>query len=154
MQRFDVSMNSELHEAVPLLLSAARNLKIIKLINIPIDDQELLEMAQALQSNTSLIQLCIDSDNITMRYIFDSLADFVKIVTAPESKSRLEKLVFGKFKECKVIGLLSSQLTQMAVSCGHNLSVCLTSGSSKLSSFLREQVSIVYRMPHSLFYGK
>ena len=43
-------MNPELHEVVPLLLSAARNLKSVSFGQTPVDDHELLEMAQVLQS--------------------------------------------------------------------------------------------------------
>ena len=55
LQRIDIGGNPGLHEAVPLLLSVAKKLKMINFSDIPIDDQELLEMAQVLQSNTSLI---------------------------------------------------------------------------------------------------
>ena len=66
---------------------------------------ELLEMAQVLQSNTSLTDLAAYR---MIRYTFKSLTKFVEIVTAPESKSRLELLVFGQHRENKDIVLLSN----------------------------------------------
>ena len=78
LQNFDVSVNPGLREAVPLLLSAAR--KRISFSQIPIDDQKLLEMAQVLQSNTSLIELHMESD-FEMSYTFESLTKFVEIVS-------------------------------------------------------------------------
>ena len=85
--KIDIGGNPGIHEAVPLLLSASRNLKILNLLDIPIDDKELLEMARVLQSNTSLIRLNIPSVS-AIRYTFESLINFVEIhvVTAPESK--------------------------------------------------------------------
>ena len=154
LQEFIVAMNRELHEVVPLLLSAARNLKHINLSNIPIDDQELLEMAQVLQSNTSLIQLSIES-SYTMTYSLESLTEFVKIVTAPKSKSQLEMIIFGQMEENEEIVSLSKQLTRMAVSRGHKLvvqPVCSTELSG-LYSLVTEQYSKAGRMPDSLLYG-
>ena len=157
LQDFDVGGNPGLHGAVPLLLSAARNLRIINFSNIPIDDQELLEMARVLQSNTSLIiELHIESDS-KMMYNLESLTKFVEIVTAPESKSRLERLLFGQYKKNKDIAWLSCQLTLMAVSCGHKLLVepaYLDTELSEMSSLGREQGLKASRMPDSLLYGK
>ena len=156
LQDFDISDNPGLHEALPLLLSAARNLKGIIFSEIAIDNRELLEMAQVLQSNTTLLQLHIDSDYIMTRYTLESLAKFVEIVTAPESKSRLEMLAFGELKESEDIVLLSSQLTHMALSRGHNLLVhpiCSANELTELHSLLVEQVLKASRMPDSLLYG-
>ena len=97
LQHFYVGVNPELHEAVPVLLSAARNLTFICFSQIPINDQELLETAQALQSNTSLTELRIES-HFKMSYSFKSLTKFVEIATAPESKSQLEVLNINKTK--------------------------------------------------------
>ena len=155
LQNLDFSGNDALLEAVPLLLSAARNLKKISFSHIiPIDDQELLEMAWVLQSNTSLTKLCIKSTSLEMRYTLDSLAKFVEIVTAPESKSRLEMLVFGQYEENKANILLSCQLTQMAASRGHKLVVRPACFNCELYSSLAEQFSKAGKMPDSLLCGK
>ena len=156
LRKIDIGGNPGLHEAVPLLLSAARNLKVMFLVDIPIDDQELLEMAQVLQSNTSLIHLHIES-HFEMTYTFMSLIKFVEIVTARESQSRLEVLVFGQYKGNKDIVLLSYQLTHMAASRGHKLvvqPVCLLTENTELHNLEREQLLKAGRMPDSLLYGK
>ena len=114
-------------------------------------------MAQVLQSNTSITELHIESD-FEMTYSFESLTKFVEIVTAPESKSQLELLFFGQFKETKGIVLLSYQLTLMAISRGHKLVVqplCLYSELKEFNSSILEQYRIkASKMPDSLLYGK
>ena len=92
-----------------------------------------------------------------MRYTFKSLTKFVEIVTAPESKSRLQLLLFGESKENKAIFLLSKQLTLMATSRGHNLVVkspCLAPEFKEFNSSISEQYLKAGRMPDSLLYGK
>ena len=156
VQHFDVSLNPGLHDALPLFLSAARSLKVISFSGIPIDDQELIEMAQVLQSNTSLSYLHIKSHS-AMRYNLESLIKFVEIVTAPESKSRLEVLVFGEYKEDKAAVMLSYLLKLMAALHGHKLAVvpiCLDTDLLELYSLGREQILMANRMSHSLLYGK
>ena len=147
-------MNYGLHESLSLLLSAVENLnKVSFSADIPIDDQELLEMAQVLQSNTSLTELRIDSFTIIRRYNFESLAKFVEMVTAPDSNSRLPLLVFGHVKESEDIVLLSNQLTHMAASCSHTLiihPICLTTELHELHSSIMEQHLKACRMPDSL----
>ena len=111
-------------------------------------------MAWVLQSNTSLIALSIESSS-TMTYSLESLTEFVKIVTAPKSKSRLEMLIFGQMEENEEIVSLSKQLTHMAASRGHKLvvqPVCSTE-LSELYSLVTEQYSKAGRMPDSLLYG-
>ena len=113
-------------------------------------------MAQVLQSNTNLAELHMES-YFEVRYSFKSLTKFVEIVTAPESKSQLELLLFGPYKENKDIVLLSDQLTNMAASRGHKLElipVCLYSEFSELYSSYKEQSLKAGRMPSSLLYGK
>ena len=155
LEDFGVSANPGLHETLPLLLSSTRNLKNIRLSHIPIDDQELLEMAQVLQSNTSLTVLNIDSNSV--EYTFESLIKFVEIVTAPESKSQLKLLVFGEYQENKDIVLLSYQLTHMAASRGHKLVVqpvyLDTEFCELYSSGLLQKVK-ANKIPDLLLYGK
>ena len=145
-----------IHYSLPLLLSAARNLTFICFSEIPIDDQELLETAQVLQSNTSLTELSIES-HFKMTYSFKSLTKFVEIVTAPESKSQLEVLNFGEHKENQDTVSLSYQLTHMAASRGHKLVVqplCLNNKCSELLSSSMEQQLKACRMPSSLLFEK
>ena len=80
---------------------------------------------------------------------------FVKIVTAPKSKSQLEMIIFGQMEENEEIVSLSKQLTRTAVSRGHKLvvqPVCSTELSG-LYSLVMEQYSKAGRMPDSLLYG-
>ena len=113
-------------------------------------------MAQVLQSNTSLTELHMESD-FMMTYSLESLTKFVEIVTAPESKSRLELFLFGLHEKNEDIILLSYQLTLMAELRGRKLQVhplCLYTEYSELFSSVREQHSKADRMPDSLLYGK
>ena len=115
-------------------------------------------MAQVLQSNSSLTDLRIESSSV-MTYSLESLAKFVEIVTAPESKSRLELLIFGGYDEIKDIVLLSYQLTCMATSHGHKLvvqPVYLNTEFIELytCSSSMEQRLIAHRIPDSLLHGK
>ena len=83
--------NSMLAESCPLLLMAARNLEELELM---LGDQQLQEIGPILQSNTSLKNLCIEPHAPYKRcfYSFESLCEFIKVITAPESRSRLRSL--------------------------------------------------------------
>ena len=109
-------------------------------------------MAQVLQSNTSLVQLHMES-NFEMRFTFESLIKFVEIVTAPESKSRLKLLFWGQIKENEDIILLSYGLTHLAVSHGHKLVVHPVCLNTKYTDLGRKQFFEAGRMPDSLLYG-
>ena len=124
MQKLNLSRNPGLLGAIPLLLSAARNFKWLSLTEM-IDDQALLEMAPVLQSNTSLMHLDIFSAySKNSMYSNESLIKFIKIVTAPESKSRLEEIVLGHRSDNKdIVAGLSAKLTNMALSRGHSLKI-------------------------------
>ena len=124
LQKLNLSRNPGLLGAIPLLLSAARNFKWLSLTEM-IDDQALLEMAPVLQSNTSLMHLDIFSAySKNSTYSNESLIKFIKIVTAPESKSRLEEIVLGHRSDNKdIVAGLSAKLTNMALSRGHSLKI-------------------------------
>ena len=121
----DISDNPGLRGVIPLLLSAAKYLKTLNLVDM-INDQELLEMALVLQSNTNLTRLDIYSVILQRRtyYSKESLIKFLKIVTAPESKSRLEKITVGHSSDNKdTVARLPAELTNMALSRGHSLKI-------------------------------
>ena len=124
LQKLDLSRNPGLLGVIPLLLSAAKNLRWLSLVDI-IDDQELLNMAPVLQSNTSLTQLDIYSViSQDFMYSNESLVKFVEIVTAPESKSRLEKIIVGhRSDNGDTVARLPAELTNMAMSRGHSLKI-------------------------------
>ena len=126
LQELDLSCNPGLLGVIPLLLSAAKRLKMLCLTNI-IYDQELLNMAQVLQTNTSLTRLEIFSAHAEYsmyRYSNESLIKFVKIITAPESKSRLEEIIVGHTLDNKdIVARLPAELTNMALSRGHSMKI-------------------------------
>ena len=122
LQKLDLSFNPGLLGTIPLLLSATKKMKLLLLVDI-IDDQELLEMAPVLQSNTSLTHINIFLViSQSRKYSKESLIKFVEIVTAPESKSQLEDVIFGHPSDNKDIATrLSAELTNLALSRGHSL---------------------------------
>ena len=132
-------------------------MKRIDFSYILLDNQELLEMAQVLQSNTSLTILNIGTGSVMRKYTFEALTKFIEIVTSPESKSRLEVLVIGDHNENKAMDSLSYKLTQIAASHGHKLvvqPVFSQTEFSKLVSLAREQHLKADGIPDSLLYGK
>ena len=140
------------------MLSAAINLKFL-FLDSEISDQELLEMAQVLQSNTSLTYLDISS-NFTRKdkYSDESLTKFVEIVTAPESKSRLKNLLFGDLQDDKDAATkLLRELTSIIASRGHSLkveSVCRSEPHSIGVNLGQQVMSRAKETPDLLLYGK
>ena len=124
LQKLDLSYNPGLLGTIPLLLSAARKLKWLSLTDM-IDDQELLEMAPVLQSNTSLTHLEIFSVvSQDFRNSKESLIKFVEIITAPKSKSRLEEIIVGhRLDNEDIVTRLPAELANMALSRGHSLKI-------------------------------
>ena len=124
LKELNLSSNPGLRGAIPLLLSAAKILKLLFLVGM-IDDQELLEIAPVLQSNTSLTHLRIFSVvSRSCTYSKESLIKFVKIVTAPESKSQLEDIIVGHCSDNKdTVARLPAELTNMALSRGRSLKI-------------------------------
>ena len=95
LETFDLSGNfmlAERPESVSLLMIAARNVKKLIFQNL-LGDQELLEIAPLLQSNTNLERLDIEYFFLLKTYTFKSLCEFIKVITAPESRSQLRTLV-------------------------------------------------------------
>ena len=150
---FYVGVNPELHEAVPVLLSAARNLTFIMFLTNPDKRSgttwDSSGIAVKHKSNRAEYWITFQDDK--------SLTKFVEIVTAPKSKSQLEVLNFGEYKENQDTVSLSYQLTHMAASRGHKLMVqplCLNTRYSELLSSSMEQQLKACRMPSSLLFGK
>ena len=96
LKKLDLKDNSMLAEGVPLLLMAARNVEQLILRSI-LRNEHLQEIGPILQSNTSLIFLDIETELTYMHkrcfYSLDSLCKFIKVITAPESRSQLRILV-------------------------------------------------------------
>ena len=92
LQKLDLSGNFMLAESVSLLMIAARNVKMLVFQNL-LGDHELREIGPLLQSNTTLECLDIDYFFFFKTYTFKSLCEFIKVITAPESRSQLRILV-------------------------------------------------------------
>ena len=94
LQELNLSENSMQAESFPLLLMAARNVERL-VFKTMLTDQHLQEIGPILQSNTSLKVLNIDNLHPYKRcfYNFESLCEFIKVITAPESRSQLRVLV-------------------------------------------------------------
>ena len=94
LQNLCLSSNVLLAECVPLLLIAARNVKQLRL-NSTLRDEQLLEIGPILQSNDTLEYLNIDSfaSRKGFVYSYKSLCEFIKVITAPESRSQLRILL-------------------------------------------------------------
>ena len=94
LQTLDLSNNSMQAEIFPLLLMAARNVEQLVFNNM-LRDQHLQVIGPILQSNTSL--KCLDIENGSPYkhrfYSFESLCEFIKVITAPESGSQL-RIIF------------------------------------------------------------
>ena len=94
LQELDLSENFMLGESVPLLLIAARNVERL-LFRSMLRDQQLQEIGLILRSNTSLKHLNIENRHLYKHFLysFESLCEFIKVITAPESRSQLRTLV-------------------------------------------------------------
>ena len=101
LEDLDISVNIGLQNHIPLLVTAARNLKTLQISDI-LADKHLLAVGQALQSlNTRLEVLNICSAQYKPMYSFESVVQFIEIITARKSRSSLKGLVvdFDKHKE-------------------------------------------------------
>ena len=94
LKKLDLSDKSMQAESFPLLLMAARNVEQL-VLNTMLRDQHLQEIGPILQSNTSLNVLNIENLHSyeCCFYSFESLCEFIKVITAPESRSQLRLLV-------------------------------------------------------------
>ena len=94
LQTLSLSENSIQAESFPLFLMAARNVERLVFRNM-LRDQHLQEIGPILQSNTSLTVLNVENRHTYKRclYSFESLCEFIKVITAPESRSQLRILV-------------------------------------------------------------
>ena len=93
LQELDLGGNSLQAECFPLLLMAARNMEDLAFQTM-LRDQHLQVIGPILRSNTSLKVLNIDNFTFNKHrfYSFESLCEFIKVITAPESRSQLRIL--------------------------------------------------------------
>ena len=99
LQNLDLSENSIQAESFPLLLMAARNVEKLTFRTM-LRDQHLQEIGPILQSNTSLKVLNIENPPFSKCciYSFESLCEFIKVITAPESRSQL-RILYTEYAE-------------------------------------------------------
>ena len=99
LQELNLTNNSMQAESFPLLLMAARNVERL-IFKTMLRDQHLQEIGPILQSNTSLKSLNIENSNPYKHclYSFESLCEFIKVITAPESRSQL-RILFTEYAE-------------------------------------------------------
>ena len=98
LQELNLSGNFMLAESMSLLMMAARNVKQLVFQNM-LGDQELHEIGPLLQSNTTLECLYIEYFFFRKTYTFKSLCELIKVITAPESRSQLIRLLVAKYAE-------------------------------------------------------
>ena len=94
LQKLNLSENSMEAECFPLLLMAARNVERLTFLTM-LRDQHLQVIGPILQTNTSLKGLVIEN-RLPYKYryhSFESLCEFIKVITAPESRSQLRILL-------------------------------------------------------------
>ena len=93
LEDLDISLNIGLQHHIPLLVTAARNLKTLHISDI-LADKHLLAVGQVLQSlNTRLETLNICSARYKPMYSIESVVKFIELITAPTSRSNLKVLV-------------------------------------------------------------
>ena len=125
LQELDLSENSMLGESVPLLLIAARNVEEL-LFRSMLRDQQLQEIGPILQSNTSLKHLNIEYRHPYKHcfYSFESLREFIKVITAPESRSQLRVLVTEYAEDIYANKELMTTVNKFGQSRGYPLTFC------------------------------
>ena len=125
LQMLCLSGNSMQAECFPLLLMAARNVEQLLLFNM-LEDQQLLEIGPILQSNTSLKVLNIENRAPYKRcfYSFESLCKFIKVISAPESRSQLRILVTEYAEDIYANKELMTAVNKFGERCGYSLNFC------------------------------
>ena len=101
LEELNITSNIGLQHHIPLLVTAARNLKELCISDI-LADKHLVAVGQILQSsNTRLETLDICSVRHGPMYSFESVVKFIEIITAPTSRSNLKFLVVDFDEELK-----------------------------------------------------
>ena len=155
LQKLDLSENSLQAESFPLLLMAARNVKRLIFRNT-IRDQHLQEIGPILQSNTSLKLLTIENlyPYKPCFYSFESLCEFIKVITAPESRSQLRILVTEYAEDIYANKELMTTVNKFGERRGYSLTL---SSDSVNQQWEREQIMIcrnLESLPDSLITGR
>ena len=151
LEELDISLNIGLQHHIPLLVTAARNLKALHISDI-LADKHLLAVGQILKSsNTRLETLNISSALDKPMYSFESVIKFIEIVTARKSRSNLKVLVVDFDKELKRSEKVKRALRNSALRrCGFPLTIIQSNERHlNLQNFVISQ-----SLPKSLLSGK
>ena len=92
LQKLDLSGNFMLAESVSLLMIAARNVKYL-VFKYLLGDQQLLDIGPLLAIKYYFGMFRYRIFFLSYTYTFKSLCEFIKVITAPESRSQLRLLV-------------------------------------------------------------
>ena len=124
LEELDISLNIGLQHHIPLLVTAARNLRTLHICDI-LADEHLLAVGQILQSsNIRLEALDICSARHKPMYSFESVIKFIEIITARKSRSNLKVLVVDFDEELKRSEKVKRALRNSALRhCGFPLTI-------------------------------
>ena len=153
LEELDISSNIGLQHHIPLLVTAARNLRALHISDISAD-KHLLAVGQILQSsNTRLEILNICSAMYKPMYSFKSVVKFIEIITARKSISNLKVLVVNFHEELKrseEAKLAHVQLNSALRRCGFPLTILQSNERHlNLQNFAMSQT-----LPNSLVSGR
>ena len=153
LQVLYLSEHSMQAESFPLLLMAARNVERLTFTNI-LSDQHLQEIGPILQSNTSLNVLDIVNYPPFKQYMysFESLCEFIKVITAPESRSQLRSLVTEYAEDIYANKELMTAVKKFGESRGYPL--IFSTANQQIERKLMMGLKNLHSLPESLITGR
>ena len=153
LRELDLFENSMQAESFPLLLMAARNVERLVLRTM-LRDQHLQVIGPILQSNTSLKVLNIDNRPPYRRcfHSFKSLCDFIKVITAPESRSQLRSLVTEYAEDIKANKELMTTVNRFVERRGYPLTI--STENQQTEGMIEMGLTNLQSLPESLITGR
>ena len=151
LEELDTSLNIGLQHHIPLLVTAAQNLRVLHICDI-LADKHLLAVGQILQSsNTRLEVLSVCSAVHKLMYSFESVIKFIEIITARKSRSNLKVLVVDFDEELQRSEKVRRAIQHSALChCGFPLTIV----QSNERSFNLQNFAMSQTLPNSLVSGK
>ena len=153
LQELYLSENSMQAESFPLLLMAARNVEQLVFKNM-LRYQHLQEIGPILQSNTKLKILNVENHLPYKHcfYSFESLCEFIKVITAPESRSQLRTLVTEYAENIYANKELMTTVNKFGERRGYPLTI--SAENPKVERMLMMGIKKVHSLPESLVTGR
>ena len=151
LEELNINLNIGLQHHIPLLVTAARNLRILHICDI-LADKHLLAVSQVLQSsNIRLEILNICSALHKPMYSFESVVKFIETITARKSRSNLKVLIVDFDEEIKRSEKVKRALQNSALRrCGFPLTLIQSNERYlNLQNFVMSQT-----LPNSLVSGR